>query len=108
MSTIIDQIDEIKKYSGVSRLKECLEKRLFKSTRGILYAKMNEAFQDFLKQIHDIVEDETEICDARLNILASNEDALVERREKVAEVEALVLQIKTYIEKVRADVGGVK
>ena len=108
LSTIIDQIDEIKKYSGVSRLKECLEKRLFKSTRGILYAKMNEAFQDFLKQIHDIVEDETEICDERLNILASNEDALVERREKVAEVEALVLQIKTYIEKVSADVGGVK
>lgn len=107
-SAFPEQIGNIKKDSGIPFLKQNLESRLFQNTRKILYAKMSDAFQDFLKQIHDIVEDGTEVCNERLEILAANETSLKERRNKVDEVEALVSQIKTYIDKVRADVGGVK
>lgn len=105
-SAFPEKLDAIKKESGVPLLKENLEKRLFNSTRRILYAKMNEAFQDFLKQIHDIVEDSAEVCDARLELLAANESTLTERREKVNAVESLVAQIKNYMDKVRSEIGG--
>lgn len=106
-SAFPEQIDNIKKTSGIPFLKQNLQDRLFHNTRKILYAKMNDAFHDFLKQIHDIVEDGTEVCDERLKLLAANETSLIERRNKVAEIETLVSQIKTYINQVKKDVGGV-
>ena len=106
LSSIIDRIDDIKKDSGIPRLKENLEKRLFKSTRKILYDRMNEAFQDFLKQIHDIVVDGTDLYSDRIELLATNENSLAEMRDRVANVEALVAQIQGYMDKVRSELGG--
>ena len=108
MSSIVEQLDEIKEYSGIPRLKDCLEKRLFKSTRRILYARMSESFQDFLKQIHDIVEDRTEVYNERLKLLATKESELNERRQALADVEELTMKIQEYMDKVRGEVGGVK
>lgn len=103
-----EKIDNIKKDSGIPFLKQNLENRLFRSTRKILYARMDDAFQDFLKQIHDIVVDGTEVCDERLELLASNETTLVEIRKKLDEVGNLVSQIKNYMEQIRQIVGGEK
>ena len=108
LSSIVEQLDEIKEYSGIPRLKDCLEKRLFKSTRRILYARMSESFQDFLKQIHDIVEDRTEVYNERLKLLATKESELNERRQALADVEELTMKIQEYMDKVRGEVGGVK
>ena len=108
LSSIVEQLDEIKKYSGIPRLKDCLDKRLFKSTRRILYARMSESFQDFMKQIHDIVEDREEVYNERLKLLATKESELNERRESLAAVEELTMKIQEYMDKVRVDVGGVK
>lgn len=103
-----EKLDDIKKASGIPFLKENLEKRLFHNTRQILYSKMNDAFQDFLRQIYDIVEDGTEACNDQLKLLQANETTLTEIRDKVASAEALVNQIKSYMGKVRSEVKGAK
>ena len=69
---------------------------------------MSESFQDFLKQIHDIVEDRTDVYNERLKLLATKESELNERRESLAAVEELTMKIQEYMDKVRVDVGGVK
>lgn len=107
LSTIVERIDDIKKDSGIPRLKQHL-KGLFKSTRSILYAKMDEAFQDFLKQIHDIVVDGTESCNDRLSLLAAKESELYEIRAELDKVETATLQLKKYMEKLEAEMLGMK
>ena len=108
ISAIFDRLDEIKKDSGIPRLKYWLEKRLFKSTRRILYARMNDAFQDFLKQIHDIVEDGTDVCKDRLDLLASQENELNSKKKEIDDVEALIAKIERYMEDVKSGIGGIK
>lgn len=107
LSTIVERIDDIKKDSGIPCLKQHL-KGLFKSTRSILYAKMDEAFQDFLKQIHDIVVDGTESCNDRLSLLAAKESELYEIRAELDKVETATLQLKKYMEKLEAEMLGMK
>lgn len=101
LSAISEHLEDIKKGSGIPLLKQSMENRLFKSTRQNLYAKMDGAFQDFLKQIHDIMEAGIEMLNERLDLLTANENDLAALRAKTAEVEQHVAKLENYIGQLR-------
>lgn len=100
-SAISEHLEDIRKESGIPLLKQSMENRLFKSTRQNLYAKMDEAFQDFLKQIHDIMEAGMEMLSERLDLLTANENDLAALRAKAAEVEQHAAELENYIGQLR-------
>lgn len=105
LSAINEHLEEIKKDSGIPLLKQNLKTQLFESTRKKLYVQMDGAFQDFLKQIHVIVEEGMKKSSDRLDTLAASESELIKSRAETSKIEELVTVLENYIKQVRENIG---
>lgn len=97
VETIYQQLDQIKEHSGIPSLRRCLEERIFKNAREALYEKAEEAFQDFQRQIQDIVGEETERYTGRLDTSKGNLEDLAETRKRIEEETKLIAKLTDVI-----------